>query len=120
MRFHKLSYEINVRKKRNIPKWPMYAVSMREAIGSAATANAEGNAIPNISFESASNLKISLHLITISYSSINKNNSSSSNILLENVKLATKISDKKYKISLIFSSQNFRDTIKERFHAFAL
>jgi hypothetical protein len=65
MRFHKLSYEINVRKKRNIPKWPMNAVSMREAIGSAATANAEGNAIPNISFESASNLKISLHLITI-------------------------------------------------------
>jgi hypothetical protein len=43
----------------------MNAVSMREAIGSAATANAEGNAIPNISFESASNLKISLHLITI-------------------------------------------------------
>jgi hypothetical protein len=42
----------------------MNAVSMREAIGSAATANAEGNAIPNISFESASNLKISLHLIT--------------------------------------------------------
>jgi hypothetical protein len=119
MRFHKLSYEINVRKKRNIPKWPMNAVSMREAIGSAATANAEGNAIPNISFESASNLKISLHLIT-AVASIKWNNSSSSNILLENVKLATKISDKKYKISLIFSSQNFRDTIKERFHAFAL
>lgn len=39
----------------------MYAVSMSEAIGSAATANAEGNAIPNISLESASILKISLH-----------------------------------------------------------
>lgn len=38
----------------------MYAVSMSEAIGSAATANAEGNAIPNISLESASILKISL------------------------------------------------------------
>jgi hypothetical protein len=93
----------------------MNAVSMREAIGSAATANAEGNAIPNISFESASNLKISLHLITISYSSINKNNSSSSNILLENVKLATKISDEIYKISLIFSSQNLEMELKKDF-----
>jgi len=43
----------------------MNAVSIREAIGSAATANAEGIAIPNISFESASNLKISLHFIII-------------------------------------------------------
>lgn len=43
----------------------MYAVSMSEAIGSAATANAEGNAIPNISLESASNLKISLQTYKI-------------------------------------------------------
>lgn len=43
-----------------IPKWPMKAVSIREARGSAATANAEGNAIPNISRESASSLKTSL------------------------------------------------------------
>lgn len=39
----------------------MKAVSIREARGSAATANAEGNAIPNISRDSASSLKTSLH-----------------------------------------------------------
>lgn len=43
----------------------MNAVSMREAMGSAETARAEGSAIPNISLESASSLKISLYLITL-------------------------------------------------------
>jgi len=45
-----------------IPKWPMKAVSIREAIGSAATASAEGKAIPNNSRESASSLKTCLHI----------------------------------------------------------
>jgi len=48
-------------RKREIPKWPMNVVSIKEAIGSATTASAAGNAIPNISRERASSLKISLH-----------------------------------------------------------
>ena len=39
----------------------MNVVSIKEAMGSAITASAAGNAIPNISLERASILKISLH-----------------------------------------------------------
>lgn len=46
----------------NVPKWPMNAVSMREAIGSAATASADGNAIPSISLPMESILKTCLHI----------------------------------------------------------
>ena len=48
-------------KDRSIPKWPMNAVSIREAMGSAAAASAAGNAIPSISLDRASSLKTSLH-----------------------------------------------------------
>lgn len=41
----------------------MNAVSIKEAMGSAATAIADGNAIPNISRERASNLNTSLQHI---------------------------------------------------------
>lgn len=51
-----------------IPKRPMNAVSMREAMGSAAIASAEGNAIPSISRERASNLETFLHLFTLAES----------------------------------------------------
>ena len=51
-----------------IPKRPMNAVSMREAIGSAETASAEGSAIPNISRDRASSLKTFLHLFTLAES----------------------------------------------------
>lgn len=46
-----------------IPNWPMNAVSIREAIGSAASAMAAGNAIRSISNPSASILKTSLEAI---------------------------------------------------------
>jgi len=46
----------------------MNAVSMREAIGSAATASAEGNAIPSISLAMESILKTCLHSIEPSIS----------------------------------------------------
>lgn len=45
----------------NVPKWPMNAVSIREAIGSAATASADGNAIPSNSLARESILNTSLH-----------------------------------------------------------
>jgi len=48
--------------KKWVPKWPMKVVSIKEAMGSATTASAAGNAIPSISLESASSLKISLHI----------------------------------------------------------
>lgn len=43
-----------------VPIWPTKIVSIREAMGSAATARAAGNAIPRISFPSSSHLKTSL------------------------------------------------------------
>jgi hypothetical protein len=43
----------------------MNAVSIREAMGSAATASADGNAIPSISLARESILKISLHEFTL-------------------------------------------------------
>lgn len=44
----------------NIPKWPTNAVSTKEVIGSAARANAAGNAILTISHPSTSNFTTSL------------------------------------------------------------
>ena len=46
-----------------IPIWPMNAVSIREAIGSAAMANAAGTAICAISEPSSSSLKMRLLII---------------------------------------------------------
>lgn len=47
--------------KAYIPKWPMKAVSIREAMGSAATAKAAGNAIPSNSRPIESNFNTFLH-----------------------------------------------------------
>ena len=53
-----------------VPKWPMKAVSIREAMGSAATAKAAGNAIPSNSRPMESILNTFLH--PPQHSSLNK------------------------------------------------
>ena len=50
------------KQQKNIPIWPMNAVSTSEAIGSAVKAIAAGSAIDNISRPRLSDLKTSLHI----------------------------------------------------------
>lgn len=51
---------LNIKQQNEIPKWPTNPVETSEVMGSAARANAAGNAIDRISIPSPSNLNSSL------------------------------------------------------------